>query len=599
MKFLHTLRQAINNLRLKNKFRAILLLNVVCIGISVIVSSRYLLKSYNDLLYEKSAVPLSMVSSKIESDMGEIEDISQFIATSKTVQSGIATLNSANEMVMGKWKAKQAITEIMTSFAGSNHNIINIALEENNGTISYGRDSSAESEAVHNKIVEIQKQNTGNPVWISTGREDSSILCVRSIRKTENLSLNSIGVLVIRVNLSNMVEDIKKETDSSKDTSLYIWNGNLPIYPVNNPDSMRIQEDRSSGLPYQILERNHIKYFVVSRTMDKVGWTCNIATNYNQVFHSVILSNLIFILLVIFFTFLSVLISNLLIQSVLVHLNTLIEKINSFKNGTRAKQSKRNYDYRQRRDELGLLHQEFDSMVERIEQLIEENYVKQILIKDTQLKMLQQQINPHFLFNTLESINWQAKIIGENNISQMTESLGALLRYSIDTKTDLVPIGKELSIVENYLQIQQIRFEDRLNFSYQVEDDLMKTLIPKMCIQPLVENAIKYSLEQITDVCTIKIIVTRKEDRVLICVKNNGSQIEPDIMEKLKTGEIKPNGSGVGLENINQRIQLIYGTEYGLSFENKDGNAIVILAVPDDAAQKTERNSIPDPAGDE
>ena len=271
---------------------------------------------------------------------------------------------------------------------------------------------------------------------------------------------------------------------------------------------------------------------------------------------------------------------NFFIRSILVHLNKLIEKINSFKNGKAPKLSRKKYYYNQRHDELGVLHQEFDSMVQRINQLIEENYVKQILLKDTQIKMLEAQINPHFLFNTLESINWQAKMNHENIISQMTESLGALLRYSVEEKSDLVTVSRELSNLNSYIQIQQIRFDDRLRFSYLVDENLTNTLIPKMSIQPLVENSIKYALEQITDVCIIEVTIARKDNNVQICVRNNGSQIDPDILTKLKKGEILPKGSGIGLENINQRIRLLFGSEYGLSFRNEKDHAVVILTIP-------------------
>src|SRR5690606_2848016 len=139
------------------------------------------------------------------------------------------------------------------------------------------------------------------------------------------------------------------------------------------------------------------------------------------------------------------------------------------------------------KDEVGQIQRHFRIMLERINELIQENYIKQLVIKDTQFKALQAQINPHFLYNTLESINWMAKMSKQDRISQMVESLGYLLRLSISEQDSVITLHKELHIVQQYLVIQKLRFEERLDFQLDVPEHLVLCTVPKLSIQPIVE----------------------------------------------------------------------------------------------------------------
>ncbi|HAN43935.1 MAG TPA: sensor histidine kinase, partial [Ruminococcaceae bacterium] len=193
---------------------------------------------------------------------------------------------------------------------------------------------------------------------------------------------------------------------------------------------------------------------------------------------------------------------------------------------------------------------------------------------------IETQINPHFLYNILESINWRAKAIGEKQISQMVESLGKLLRAALGKTDESFNLSKEIELVNSYMTIQQIRFEDQLHFQLDVPQSLLCASIPKLTIQPLVENAIHYSLEQNTEDCFIKIEVKLVDGDIIIDVKNTGSQFEDNLLEKLTQSQIKPHGFGIGLLNIHNRIQLTFGEAYGLEFFNENGNAVARVKIP-------------------
>ena len=225
-------------------------------------------------------------------------------------------------------------------------------------------------------------------------------------------------------------------------------------------------------------------------------------------------------------------------------------------------------------------------MEENVTLLKNENYEKQLLLQDATIQMLQQQINPHFLYNTLDTINWAAQKCGSEDISVMARSLGNIFRASISVKKDLIPLKDELSFLDNYIRIQKIRFRDRLDFDLNVPENLMTIEVPKLCIQPLVENAIKYSMDQSDELCLIRVSVRESEKHYELEVSNSGSAFEDDLLKKLELGTIIPQGTGVGLVNIHSRCRILYGDAFEMRFFNRDQMAVVLLKLPKEGRKK-------------
>ena len=219
-------------------------------------------------------------------------------------------------------------------------------------------------------------------------------------------------------------------------------------------------------------------------------------------------------------------------------------------------------------------------MTHSVKVLRDENYDKQLLLRDSTIKMLQQQINPHFLYISLDTINWMAHKYGADDISMMGRSLGNLFRASIAGQKDIFPLSEELEVLNDYIRIQEMRFKDRLNFELEVPENISHIFVPKLCIQPLVENALKHAMEATDEMCCIRVTIREMEQDYQIKVSNTGSIIDPDLLSKIENKEIQPQGSGVGLVNINSRLKLIYGNNYGLNFYNKSGMAVVMLSIP-------------------
>lgn len=198
--------------------------------------------------------------------------------------------------------------------------------------------------------------------------------------------------------------------------------------------------------------------------------------------------------------------------------------------------------------------------------------------KQAQYLALQNQINPHFLYNTLEGIRSEALIAGMETISDMTEALATFFRYTISNLENLVTVEDELSNIENYYFIQQFRFEDRINleiaYNKEDKDDLFSLNIPKLILQPIVENAIFHGIERKLGKGHIKIALEHTQNRLIINVKDDGFGIEEIILkqlnEKLSVFSLENEGlekgkkGGIAIINVNNRIKLLFGEEYGV-----------------------------------
>nr|WP_283248180.1 sensor histidine kinase [Bacillus sp. FJAT-50079] len=276
---------------------------------------------------------------------------------------------------------------------------------------------------------------------------------------------------------------------------------------------------------------------------------------------------------------LTVFISRRAAKAISKPIEELTEKMKQVQTGTFEDLHFTNENYQ--KDEIGQMQKHFSLMLKEINELIRENYQKQLIIKETQYKALQAQINPHFLYNTLDSINWLARMNKQDKISSLAEALGNMMRNIISKKAPLITIEEEFDIVHHYITIQKYRYEKRLRYTIYGEDDIKKYSIPKLTIQPIVENAIQHGLEEIVSECEITIYCETLEDQLQIIVIDNGPGMEEETIQTIYEGKIRSKGSGIGLFNINERIKLMFGNEYGIHIESKKGSGTkVVITLP-------------------
>jgi len=213
----------------------------------------------------------------------------------------------------------------------------------------------------------------------------------------------------------------------------------------------------------------------------------------------------------------------------------------------------------------------------------------QLMKTQAELDALQSQINPHFLYNTLDTIRGQARMAGLTEIEVMTLSLSKLFQYSISDYNEFVTLKEELGIIDNYLLIQNLRFDNRFRFSKHIESDTFLMKVPKMLLQPLVENSVRHGLEPKLGQGTLLIDAYRTRSRLFINISDDGVGIPTDRLTEINhilsnSDQIilsKRNGFSIGLYNVNTRIRLLFGFEYGLSIVSaKDIGTKVQISLP-------------------
>lgn len=229
-------------------------------------------------------------------------------------------------------------------------------------------------------------------------------------------------------------------------------------------------------------------------------------------------------------------------------------------------------------DEIGALNREFDEMSRRLKRLIEEVYTTKIKEQEAELNALIAQINPHFLYNTLDSIHWLAVKNRDYAVGEQLEALSAIFRHVLNRGEECVTIASEVEFIQNYMAIMESRFGRRVKIQIQAEPGLEQVLIPKLIIQPLVENGILHGLEPKKEGGTILITIEVQGDNLVIAVEDDGvGADEAQITEKMKNRE--SGKDTFALKNIDDRIKLRYGSAYGLCFESKPGKGTRVLVM--------------------
>lgn len=234
-------------------------------------------------------------------------------------------------------------------------------------------------------------------------------------------------------------------------------------------------------------------------------------------------------------------------------------------------------------DEVAELSMNFKSMIDRINYLINEVYVAEMQVKDLKIEKqqaeiwaLQSQINPHFLFNTMESIRMDLWLKKEFEISEVIERFSTLLRKSIEWSEDRNTIKHEIQLIEDYLKIQKYRYVNKFDYILDIDQEFNDYIIPKFTLQPIVENAIYHGLELKSGKGCVTITAGFVGEDIKIIVKDDGMGIKKEVLTALKSdleGQESANGrkARIGIKNVHQRLKLNFGNKYGLTFESEEG----------------------------
>lgn len=439
----------------------------------------------------------------------------------------------------------------------------------------------------YEKWKELAIEGNGDPVIIPTqrvvranGSPQYLFTVLRSIRDIG--TLENIGFVAVDADIS-IIENVVQELNT-------VTNGKTLI--IDGENNVAYDSDHiltaSNIMGNEVVEKavgdqgsfnivvDHISYICSYSVSKDTGWKIFAFIPVNYLHHDAQLTRNVTLTTTIGIIGFALLVSVVLSFMMTRNLRQMTDLMRSVRGGNMDV----SFDVKQK-DEVGILGMEFNRMLRRMKELISEIYVIQSRKKEADLEALQSQINPHFIYNTLETIRMTAEINDDEEVAEMTFTLGKLLRYSINRGRETVELKEEMQHLERYLQLLRYRFNNRFNMTFEIPQELLNFPVMKLTFQPIVENAIIHGVEGKPNEVSIRLSAEMKEQLIIFSIKDEGAGMDGvtlDLLRQSMNGTRDSGGSktGVGLRNVNERIKLHYGEMYGLEIESKWGDGTTV-----------------------
>ncbi|MFF2091545.1 sensor histidine kinase [Paenibacillus sp. NPDC058174] len=567
----------------------LILLTAVLLGV---MSYQLSASSVRETAQDYTAELIRQVNANIQTYITSMENISQLALNNEDVRAFVAADSSAIE------DDGRKVSDYFQSIIVSRKDIASINVFGYNG-----RFVSDRKDAELNPNISLKEQEWYVNAQKAAGRIVVSSSHVQPVFKDEYgwvVSLSrelwsqdqkkALGVLLVDLNFS-VINDTLNNIDLSKRGYVFIVDsaGNIVYHPqqqlvYSNLKSERIDEVLKQGSgSFELDEGGQRRIYTVQDTgfgwkIVGVSYTAELIANEREMQLSFVAAG-IFCLLV------GLLLAYFISRNLSKPIKQLQEHMKKVEKGT--------FDIRvpiENPKEIASLARSFNLMVVRIEELMNQVVQEQEFKRKSELSALQSQINPHFLYNTLDSIIWMAEGKKSEEVVLMTSALAKLFRASISRGQELVSIRTEIEHVANYLTIQKMRYTDKLDFRIDVEPGIMQYRTLKVLLQPLLENAIYHGIKN--KVGTGEIIVSgfQSEGSIWFRVSDNGVGMSEDALRTvLEPRKSDHESKGVGVVNVHERIQLYFGKEYGLFYDSTPGEGTTVLvriAVIDPSAGK-------------
>ncbi|WP_448903403.1 sensor histidine kinase [Eubacterium sp.] len=595
------LRQKINSLSVKKKlvFYGYLTITPVLVVVCIVL----LFSNYNKVLNQRLENDLSSVNALADSInvlQGDIKDFSTYICINNDVRK-LLSVNRQSEKEQKNQNAKlwleEAPMQIVQDMMAIKGHCDTIAIYPENGIRPYLRCMDGSSYIYQMDIIrdtDIYKEtieSDNGMVWKSvskgsgdtyiTNRSDKIVLYREIFDMARKKTLGYIVIGASQEQFKDLCENVVKDGEG------------VIILDKNGGELSRvgkIDEDVETYLKSDIFMKksykdreNHFSYgnfdVVCNQISENASIVCKIVPRYRlqmQVFDVAYMPIMLLLGMLVGLMPLLLIISNVVTKP----LSKVSEAIRKFSTG----------DFEQRvevttNDEVGEVAKCFNRMVGDIKKLIDENYVITLKEKESELTALQSQINPHFLYNTLDSLYWQATEAGNDEIAESILALSQLFKLVLSRGSKEVTVGHEIELITRYLQIQKMRFTKRLNYSVEVDESIIKAKIPKLIIQPFVENAIVHGFENVSVPCNLKVTGKREGSNIRFEIKDTGIGMRQDqidaIWEEESAQYSKQRIGRYAIKNIRERLELKYDGKFTLDIQSAVGKGTtVILIIP-------------------
>lgn len=412
---------------------------------------------------------------------------------------------------------------------------------------------------------------------------------IRSGRKYANF--NKIGLIRLDTYASNLFA-LTKPSVSKDNMKIVILDENTDILydigdlNISNENKKQIIESVYSNKQHVEISRN--KYIVINRQISKYGWSILLLLEYNEISKKIYDGTLFTIIMTLVIYIILFIICLIFSSSMSRRLKILTDKMKKVKAGALVIEPTVGGS-----DEIAYIDKNFNDMVVKLNDMINQNYIQNIKKKEAELRTLRFQINPHFLYNTLELINSMASVYDCDDIGIVSQKLGQMIRYNISNiNSDFATLYEEIEHIQNFYTIQKMRFGDNIKIIIDVPDELLEHEIPRFILQPIVENAFKHGFRSNKLEGTIKISARIIGQHLYVIIEDDGEGMEQERLEfvssyinneKINNGYIGENDAreSIGLYNVNSRIKLCYGDDYGIQIESeKEIGTKIIIRIP-------------------
>jgi len=530
---------------------------------------------------------LDQISINIYAYLSNIYERTLVISNLKVIKELLGTQQDGN--INRKKEIQKKIedaTKSITAVYGFNNEYTYKIYTENDG-ISFemsGLEILSNKEVVNNDWYKHTVDLDGGLYWKGefNGSNDSRLYLISGCRAIKDYNNSIIGVICVSINFDSIKQIINK-AHSYYSSAVILLNEEGDILYANFQDSKHFlsenirREAMKNDKGYDIINQDGTNLIYNYQRIDMAGWkivsiipTSQLLYDIDRIRNVIIVINIITILVFLIITYLL----SYSISKPIEELANLMKKSNIDKKGLK---------YLRRSDEIGDLFNNYYIMMDKIKKLIFEVEESNRQKRSAEIEALQNQINPHFIYNTLNNIQWLAKANRMEDVIDSVASLDKLLRACARIKEELVTIEEELKHVESYLNIQRIRYGDKFDFKFDIDFRILQLKIPMFILQPIVENSIYHGFKEITNGGVIRISVKEENDDILIKIDDNGIGIKEDndYITSLLNEETKrtDDNAYIGLANVNKRIKLIFGSTYGLNIESQwlKGTSVTIL----------------------
>jgi two-component system, sensor histidine kinase YesM len=537
-------------------FLGAMLLILSFVGVMTYHSVSDLLRNNAERHIQQTAV---QANGSLEAKLNQIDMLTTQVATDKDVQRLLQNeWNGQSATFTEKQKLGQSVDIIRTYTDG----VLAVELYTIGGKRLFPLDGDKLESKVNGDWIAEAQANKGGIVWFGLDPvHDDSVLAIRRINLIDEFFAPG-GYLLTRIDRQVFRLEDPSSNGKDRETTLLVDRdlSRIAGSGENVPDESLPALAASTEQVVMLGER---EYMMVKAKSDVTGWTLMILTPVSAITGGITVLRTAIIVSAAIGTLIFFVLSWILSTMITRPVFRLIKAMRGARFGSLRPNPQVSSTI-----EINELNHTYNQMVSNMNELIELVYEKELLQSRTELKALQAQINPHFLFNTLEALYWSLQEKDESELADFVVAMSDLFRYTITgmNKDGWVMLGDELEHVERYLMIMKVRFGDRLTWRIESPHELLEVKVPKLIIQPFVENAILHGLEGRINNCsvTVSVLPSEHEDRLVIVIEDDGGGMAPDKLHAVKLAlqegrDISSSSTGMGIANVNKRIGLYYG----------------------------------------